>query len=106
MRNKECISAKIPSIFIAHEHSINHPNLNNSLNHVITVNGTKTIISPITSKQIKNLKYYFSFLLSSQKVIKTECGLILVTPDETNEIYLNGQNMRYIKRMLKLIKCV
>ena len=100
VQNKQGISELIPSIFIAYEKTPTSKNkwtnLKNLDGNKDKTNGTTITLSPISHEIVAELKWWFSFLQSWKKVIKTPFGMLLVANQGTvNNFFLDGENMTF-----------
>ena len=105
IHNKEGISENIMDIFLTYEpketkqpkwFSIKNRNATNNDDENQIKQGTEVIISPLDATFIKNLKFYFSFLLPWTNQIKTKAGYFLVPLNEhANNFFLNGENLTW-----------
>ena len=100
VQNKQGISEQIPSIFIAYEKT---PTSNNKWTNLKDIDdnkdkthGTTITLSPISHEIVAQLKWWFSFLQSWKKVMKTPFGMLLVANQGTiNNFFLDGENMTF-----------
>lgn len=100
VQNKQGISEPIPSIFIAYEKT---PTSNNKWTNLKDINdnkdkthGTTITLSPISHEMVAQLKWWFSFLQSWKKVMKTVFGMLLVANQGTiNNFFMDGENMTF-----------
>lgn len=101
IRNKEGLTEKIASIFLAYEPRsarvnqwidlkfIDAEDIANS-NH-----GTEITISPVNARFVANLKYHFSFLLPWSETIETQYGTLLINNQYVNDVFVDGENITY-----------
>lgn len=101
IRNKDGLSQKIASLFIAYEPKVTAKDTWTDLKDIDNKDtldhGTQVTISPLTSEFVTTLKTNFSFLLPWTKEIKTKYGYFLIGKQETiNNVFVDGQNVSYM----------